>query len=80
MAMNGVQDSEISMVRVELGYCPRCGTLRAYPAGAAAEDCKACVRFLAWIRSGCERPPRRRPRHAEAPTRPELTRGKGSRT
>jgi hypothetical protein len=55
------------MVRVELGYCPRCGTLRAYLAGDAAEVCKACVQFWAWIRSGCERPSRRRPRRPDAP-------------
>ena len=67
MAVGDANRSEESMVHVELGYCPRCGTLRAHAAGAAAEVCEACVRFLAWIRSGCQRPLRRRPRRPEAP-------------
>lgn len=72
MAVSDANKSGESMVRVELGYCPRCGALRAHPTGAAAEVCEACVQFLAWIRSGCERPLRRRPRRPDAP--------KGSRT
>lgn len=66
MAINGTHTPEIPMVRVELGYCPRCGTLRAYPAGAAAEVCSACVRILEWINSGWERPLRRRARRLDA--------------
>ncbi len=67
MAVSDAVRSERSMVRVELGYCPRCGTLRAHDAGAAAEVCEACVRFLAWVRSGCKRPRRRSPRRPDAP-------------
>ncbi len=69
MTINGTQAPEIPMVRVELGYCPRCGTLRAYPAGAAAEVCPACVRILEWIHSGWARPRsagRRRVRRPDA--------------
>jgi hypothetical protein len=72
MAVSDTRRSGESMVRVELGYCPRCGTLRAYLTGEAAEFCEACVQFLTWIRSGCERPRRRCPRRPDAP--------KGSRT
>jgi hypothetical protein len=66
MAMNGSQNQESLMVRVELGYCPRCGSLRARPAGAAEEFCTACLEFLAWVRSGCKRPLRRSARRPEA--------------
>jgi hypothetical protein len=69
MTMKATQNPEASMVRVELSYCPRCGTLRAHSEGADDEVCAACVRFLAWVRTGCARPMRRRPR------RPEKTEG-----
>jgi hypothetical protein len=67
MAVSDARRSGESMVRVELGYCPRCGTLRAYFAGDAAEFCEACVQFLAWVRSGCTRPRRRSPRRPDTP-------------
>ena len=60
MANNSRDEQANSTVRVELGYCPRCGTLRAHLAGAAAEVCEACERILEWIRAGGERPLRRR--------------------
>ncbi len=55
------------MQRVELNYCPRCGTLRASPAGAAAEVCEKCVAMMEWIHSGCRRPKRRSPRRLNPP-------------
>lgn len=66
MANNSTFKPETSMVRVELGYCPRCGTLRAHVAGAAAEVCAACERIFQWIRTGYERPLRRRRRRRDA--------------
>ena len=62
MEMNGAHKSEPSMAPVELGYCPRCGTLRVFAAGASAELCSACSKTLEWIRSGLHRPRRGRPR------------------
>jgi hypothetical protein len=67
MAVSDASRSGESMVRVELGYCPRCGTLRAHPAGIAADVCETCERFLVWVRSGCKRPRRRSPRRPDAP-------------
>jgi hypothetical protein len=58
------RDQAVVMVRVELGYCPRCGTLRAHLVGASEKFCEACEKISAWIRTGCERPPRRRPRRS----------------
>jgi ribosomal protein S27AE len=57
---------EVSMVPVKLSYCPRCGTLRAQSEDAGREICAACVRFLEWVRTGCRRPLRRRPRRKPA--------------
>ena len=62
METNGAHKSESSLAQVELGYCPRCGTLRVFVAGAAAELCPACCKTLEWIRSGLSRPRRGRPR------------------
>ena len=66
MANNNTFKPETSMVRVELGYCPRCGMLRAHLAGAAAEVCETCERIFQWISTGCERPLRRRRRRRDA--------------
>jgi hypothetical protein len=66
MEINGAVDPNTSLVRVEIGYCPRCGTLRAYPAGAAAEFCEACLRILEWMHSGWKRPRRRSARRPAA--------------
>jgi hypothetical protein len=34
---------------LELGYCPRCGTLQVRPASAPSKLCGACARLLRWI-------------------------------
>lgn len=64
MEINGADDPDISLVRVEIGYCPRCGTLRAFPVGAAAEFCEACMRILEWMHTEWKRPRHRRKRRA----------------
>lgn len=66
MTTNLFRQEEVFMVPVELSYCPRCGTLRAHSEGADREICAACVRFLEWVRTGCRRPLRRRPRRKPA--------------
>ncbi len=35
--------------RMELRYCPRCGTLHVQHAEAETHVCTACVRALAWL-------------------------------
>ena len=62
MAIGDTHRARDGMLRVELSYCPRCGTLRASPAAAAAEVCEKCVAMMEWIHSGCRRPRRRSPR------------------
>ena len=66
MTMKVSRQEEVSLVPVELSYCPRCGTLRAQSASASREICAACVRFLEWVRTGCQRPRRRSPRRKPA--------------
>ena len=66
MTTGATEKPNTAMVRVELSYCPRCGTLRALTEGSAAEDCAVCVRCLAWVRAGCKRPRRRSPRPSES--------------
>jgi hypothetical protein len=62
MTANSALGPELQLVRVELSYCPRCGTLRAESANASREFCPACVRFLEWVRTGGLRLTRGRPR------------------
>jgi hypothetical protein len=38
--------------RMELGYCPRCGTLHVRPAESGRELCAACARTLLWLYEG----------------------------
>lgn len=66
MTIHDTHRCETPMLRVELGYCPRCGTLRAVPAGAATNVCTACLKIFEWINSGWERPGRRRSRRVNA--------------
>jgi hypothetical protein len=40
---------EAEVRRVELGYCPRCGTLRAGSGEELQAVCSHCVRVLQWI-------------------------------
>jgi|GEM_PF-2679029 hypothetical protein len=37
------------VLRMELRYCSRCGTLHVRPAGAETNVCTACIRALAWL-------------------------------
>jgi hypothetical protein len=60
------RQEDISLVPVELSYCPRCGTLRAQSASAGRDMCVACVRFLEWVRTGGRLPRRGRPRRTPA--------------
>jgi hypothetical protein len=53
--------SELVLTRVELSYCPRCGTLRVCPAGANADVCEVCVRVLQWLHATQRAPRRGRP-------------------
>ena len=51
-------------VRVELGYCPRCGKLRFFFAGGSEEFCSDCRAGLRWLRgreAGGERAGRKHP-------------------
>lgn len=50
--------------RLELGYCPRCGSLRVFRPGAADEVCSMCAHVLDWIyfRGRMPNPGRGRPR------------------
>ena len=40
--------------RMELCYCPRCGTLQVQRASARRKVCGACARLLRWIYGGGE--------------------------
>lgn len=42
-------DEPSAVIRMELSYCPRCGSLRIHPAGTTRNVCAACVRALAWL-------------------------------
>ena len=36
-------------IRVDFGYCPRCGCLRFFVAKQTAQLCGECLRTLEWI-------------------------------
>lgn len=68
MDKGSIQGADPALLRLALGYCPRCGTLRAYLVGANADVCATCVRVLNWLKSTQSwRPRRGRPPDGDKP-------------